>query len=192
MNYPQVIGIVGRKQHGKDTTANYMVEKYGYIRIAFADAIKDMLKCSFGFSEEQLNGNLKETIDEFWKIKPRQVLQFVGTELFRDKMGELIPHIETNFWVFIVKKKIHDTLKVNPHAKFVMSDCRFENEVNFIKEMGGQMIHVFRPTIENNSESNHSSEKYIDDLPFDFKIINDGSLDNLHLQVDLIMRGMIQ
>jgi hypothetical protein len=190
MNSPQVIGILGKKQHGKDTIANYMVEKYGYIRVAFADAIKDMLKCSFRFSEEQLNGNLKETIDEFWQIKPRQVLQFVGTELFRDKMGELLPHVETNFWVFIIKKKIHDTLKVNPSAKFVISDCRFENEVNFIKEMGGQVIRVVRPTVENNTESNHSSEKYIDDLPFDFKIVNNASLDKLHSNVDIIISSL--
>lgn len=186
-NNPIIVGILGKKRHGKDTIADYMVKHHGYTRIAFADALKDIVRYSFGFSEEQLNGNLKETVDDFWKIKPRQVLQFVGTELFRDKMGELLPDVESNFWVFIVKKRIHDILALNPEAKFVISDCRFENEVNFVKEAGGNIIRVRRPAIQFDDDSNHSSELYIDTLPFDFDIVNDGSLEQLYKNIQSII-----
>ena len=36
---PKIIGISGRKYHGKDTIGDYLVNKYGYKKIAFADPI---------------------------------------------------------------------------------------------------------------------------------------------------------
>ena len=33
MNLPNIIGICGKKYHGKDTIANHLIEKYGYKRI---------------------------------------------------------------------------------------------------------------------------------------------------------------
>jgi len=187
MNFPQtegnlwqVVGITGKKQHGKDTLGKYLVNRYGYIRIAFADAIKEMLRPSFGFSEEQLNGTLKEVEDPFWKISPRKVMQFVGTELFRNKMPELIPEVESNFWVLIVKKKILDILQVQPEAKFVITDVRFENELEFINKMNGLTICVVRPTLFDNLEYSHSSESNIENLKVQSKIINDGSIEELH------------
>ena len=71
-----------------------------------ADALKDAVKCIFDFDDEQLYGSKKEEIDEFWKVTPRQVLQFVGTDLFRNHTEELIPHVKKNIWVQVVKRKI--------------------------------------------------------------------------------------
>jgi hypothetical protein len=187
MEYPRIIGITGRKQHGKDTIGNYLVEKYGYTRIAFADAIKDMLRPTFGFTEEQLHGHKKEEIDDFWQITPRQVLQFVGTELFRDQMATLIPHVGTDFWVCIVKKKILDLRKINPHAKFVITDVRFENEMECIREFNGTTIRIVRSTMAETAESHHSSENTVDSLNVDFQIANDSSLESLHQTVDSLI-----
>ena len=33
-----IIGITGRKRHGKDTLGDYLVSNYGYTKIGFADA----------------------------------------------------------------------------------------------------------------------------------------------------------
>ena len=35
-----ILGLVGRKQSGKDTFAQRLVEEHGYTRLAFADPLK--------------------------------------------------------------------------------------------------------------------------------------------------------
>ena len=191
-NYPKIVGITGKKRHGKDTLGNYLVEHYGYIRVAFADAIKDMLRCSFGFSEEQLNGSEKENADPFWKVSPREVLQFVGTELFRDQMSQLIPNVGSDFWVWIVRKKILDILEKNPEAKFVISDVRFPNELEFIQNIGKELkgvttIRVDRPTFNDSTIGiQHLSETQIENLKVEHVILNDSSIEHLYESLDSI------
>lgn len=191
MIYPQIIGITGNKQNGKDTLGNYLIEKHGYIRVAFADAIKDMLKPTFGFTDEQLNGSLKEIIDPFWNVSPRKVLQYVGTELFRDNISNLLPQVESNFWVFIVKKKIFDILKINSQAKIVITDIRYQNELDLINEIiiylkSGTTIRIERPFIKNDSVLNHSSEINIEKLNVQLTIINNSSIEHLQSCIDSI------
>ena len=94
-----LLGLLGRKRVGKDTVADHLVQEYGYQKISMADPLKDVLRVLFLFGDEQLYGDLKEVIDERWGISPRQALQFVGTNIFRDCLGGLIPGIGNDFWV---------------------------------------------------------------------------------------------
>ena len=82
-----LIGLTGYKGVGKDTVADYLCAKYGFIRLSFAKPLKDALAIIFGFTDEQLNGSLKEVKDPYWQITPREAAQFVGTELFRIHFG---------------------------------------------------------------------------------------------------------
>ena len=38
-----IIGLSGYAQVGKDTVANYLVEKYGFVKVSFADPIREAL-----------------------------------------------------------------------------------------------------------------------------------------------------
>jgi dephospho-CoA kinase len=49
-----IIGITGKKFSGKDTLGDYFVNNHGYIRLAFADALKNACAEIFGFDFEQL------------------------------------------------------------------------------------------------------------------------------------------
>lgn len=177
LNLPKIIGITGKKFNGKDTLGDYYVKNYGYIRLAFADALKNACREIFGFNDEQLYGNQKETTDDFWNVKPRLVLQYVGTELLREQISKIIPTIEKNIWIKVVEKKIIDTWKTNPNAKFVITDVRFDNECQFVKNMGGVMVRVTRDCV-NNSDT-HSSELDIDNLVVDVDLKNNGSIEDL-------------
>jgi hypothetical protein len=146
-----------------------------------------MMRHSFGFTEEQLNGSQKEIVDPFWKVTPRQVLQFVGTEMFRNTMPQLIPHVNTDFWVIVVKKKIMDEWAKNPETKFVITDVRFENELKFIHEMGGMSISVFRPNSPLGNEDTHSSETAT--LNVQQTVTNDGSFYALYAKIDEVLLG---
>lgn len=176
--YPKVVGVTGRKGNGKDTLGNYLVTNYGYKRIAFADALKDACRCIFGFTEEQLYGSLKETTDEFWQTSPRRVLQFVGTDLFRDHLMEIMPWINQNIWVEVVKKKILDEWKTNPNTRFVITDVRFPNEIDLINQLNGITVRVSRPSINIDTDP-HPSEIQIETLPVMHEISNEGTKEEL-------------
>ena len=74
-----LIGFLARKQHGKDTASDYLVKKYGYVKIALATPLKEACKVLFGFNDEQLYGNLKEGVDSYWGVSPRQIYQYLPT-----------------------------------------------------------------------------------------------------------------
>lgn len=176
----RVIGITGRKFSGKDTLGNFFVNEFGYQKIAYADALKEAVKSIFDFDDEQLNGSKKEVIDDFWNKTPRQILQFVGTDLFRNHTHELLPNIGKDIWCQVVKRKILNKFNENPCSKFVITDARFENEVNVIRELNGTVINLYRDT---GYTDNHESEALIDTLYYDYKFENNSSKNELYHKV---------
>ena len=67
------------------------------------------------------------------KLHPRLVLQLFGTDCMRDGF-------DNGIWVSLVKKKLLE----NPGIDYVIPDVRFENEINMIKEVGGEVWVVVR------------------------------------------------
>lgn len=51
-----LIGLVGPAGSGKDTIADHLVKKYGFVKMANADLLKRMAKLAFDFTDEQLWG----------------------------------------------------------------------------------------------------------------------------------------
>lgn len=183
-NQINIIGITGKKYSGKDTCAAYYVNNYGYTRFALADPIKNICKIVFMFSEEQLYGNLKEELDHKWNLSPRYVFQFFGTDIVRDNMHILIPNINNDFWIRTLVHHI-TTSKSN---KVVISDIRFQNEINLIKKQFNSIfIRIKRASINHNDF--HISESYIDSLDYiDHDINNDYDLYKLYEIIDSIVQ----
>lgn len=189
MIYPTIIGITGRKYNGKDTVADYLVKHHGYIKISFADPLKEACQSLFGFTHRQVYGDLKETIDSKWNITPRTALQFVGTDLIRDNIGKIVPSVGENFWVFRTFLMMEDELRRTPDARFVIPDVRFPNEIECLKKcpVSVCIIRVKRPCISENHNSLHTSESMIDSLPVDFEILNDSCIKSLCQKVYLTL-----
>lgn len=105
---------------------------------------------------------------EYPKLKKymtvREVLQFVGTELFREQL-------DPDIWVKSVFRKQYLTPVV------IVADARFPNEADFAKNHG-VLINVKRPIID--SGDNHASETALNNYnKYDIIINNDGSLKDL-------------
>lgn len=179
-----LIGVLGRKGSGKDTVSDYILEKFNFEKMILAEPLKNACKELFNFSDEQLYGNLKETIDPQWGVSPRKVLQWLGTDVIRNRINELNPDIGNNFWIMLLKIKYLKKLNNNKNIKVIVSDVRFQNEIDIIHQLGGRVIKLTRPSI-NNTDA-HESEKNIDNLKGDIDIINDGTLDELYKKVDKI------
>ncbi len=181
-----LIGIVGLIGSGKDTVANRLVEKHGYIRDSFAKSLKDAVAAMFNWNREMLEGNTtssrhwREQPDTFWskkfgkEVTPRWVLQHFGTEVMRGQMYDGI-------WVdsCIGRYKGQNT---------VISDTRFINEIKTIKAHGGIIICVQRGALPTRTEMKekgvHQSEWDWLGYDYDINIDNNGTLEELYAKVD--------
>jgi hypothetical protein len=180
-----LLGITGRKYNGKDTAAEYLVKKYGYMQLTMAEPLKEMCKIAFGFNQRQLHGDLKETIDSNWGISPRNALQFLGTDIFRNQIHKLIPNIDDKFWIKCMVTRINKLKEENPNIRIVISDIRFPNEISMISGLEGTLMRVVRPSI--NNDDCHESEKLISSLNVSYEIFNESTLDDLYTKIDVVM-----
>jgi hypothetical protein len=76
------------------------------------------------------------------------------------------------------------------HPKWIITDMRFPNEMEAVKERGGITIRVHRDLHNGNAHISpipHPSETALDDAKFDYEIINDGEIVDLIEKVKEIL-----
>ena len=145
-----IIGITGLIGSGKGTVADILVDEHNYIKLSFADKLKDGVATVFGWDRAMLEGDSvesrewRETVDEFWtketgrEITPRLVLQEFGTDCMRNGFYQGI-------WVSLVKQEIIN----NPDNKYIVPDVRFANEIQIIKDLDGEVWNIRRGELPN-------------------------------------------
>lgn len=125
----------------------------------FADILKtDICINMLGLTYDQCYGtddNKNEMTNIVWddkKLSARDVMQVVGTDIFRK--------LDTNVWV---RSTINKIIRDKPDLA-VITDCRFPNEVDSIKQSGGKVIRLTR----NPFQSDHLSETVLDKDNYDW------------------------
>lgn len=138
-----LIGVVGFAGSGKGTIGDILTRDYQFVRLSFADALKDAVSVIFGWDRKMLEGDTKESrewremVDPWWSDKfgynvtPRLMLQKMGTEAGREVFHDEI-------WIHTVAKRMND------HEHVVIPDVRFANEIDFIRKSGGFIVQVNR------------------------------------------------
>lgn len=181
-----LIGLTGRAGCGKDTIASFLCEAHGFVQIALADPLRDGLKAMFGVTDEQLHRrDLKEAPIDWIGRSPRELLQTLGTEWGRE-------HVAADLWLRVAARRI-DRIKASPPclhvAGIVVSDIRFENEADWLREHGGQVWHIKRQTGNqlDSQAAAHSSEQHIPAKAGEPRIYNFGTLEQLYDQVTEII-----
>lgn len=174
-----LIGFLGRSGSGKDTSADYLCSKYGFIKRSFAEPLKRACQELFLFSDDQVFVH-KELGDPKWfGVTPRKVLQFVGTDLLRSKMSEIIPEIGED--IFIHNFRLWYESRSVEHI--TVPDLRFQNEVDLIHELGGTVIKLVRDS--GSPVSDHQSEAVVDSIKnYDLSFDNSRELEVLHRKLD--------
>lgn len=74
----KIIGLTGHAGAGKSTLAEYLCTKYGFSRLAFADALKGMLITAGMCTHDECYHEKTE--------RSRWLLQKIGTEIFRKQV----------------------------------------------------------------------------------------------------------
>lgn len=181
-----LIGISGKAGVGKNLVASFLQEiDQSFEQKAFAAKLKRICSILTGepiqnFEDQEFK---KEIMPEEWwyrngypddKPTYRQFLQEVGTDALRDV-------IHPNIWVnaLFADWKGPKMSEYHP-SKWIITDVRFPNEYQAIKDRGGIVIRVERPGIE---LMDHYSETALDNQHFDYVIYNDGSVPDLFSQV---------
>lgn len=182
-----IIGILGNKNTGKDTVADYIVEKYNFVKKSLADPVKKTCQEIFLLTDSQLyDEKLKETSDPRWfNTKPRQMFQFIGTDLFRDQMEKLMPDIGKEIFLYHFQLWFQKEKEKNCNLCVVIPDIRFQNEVNFIKNLNGIIVKIERKTGINDT---HISEtEMLSITNYDYFIENNNTKDSLYIKIDNII-----
>ena len=172
----KLIGLAGKAGAGKDTVADYLWEKEGAIKIAFADALRSAATSIFGLGPVNfLDRDLKEEEVKYWGMTPRRMLQLLGTEATKPVFGD---DIWLKRW-FLSYSAVRDTDHV------VVPDVRFDVEAEAIRHLGGTIVHIVRPGAGlSGAASGHSSEAGIELRNGDMYLSNRGSVEDLRHKVD--------
>jgi len=212
----RIIGLVGFKGSGKDTVGEILSAKYGYTTTSFATGLKAALCAMFGWQPHMLEGKShesrawREQEDLWWSVRlgqvftPRSMLQHFGTGIVRH-------HLHNRFWVYRTQLEMQTI-----PGDIVITDGRFADELNMIREQGGVIVHVQRgqlPVWWNKARwvnklppwlktrvikfipslrEVHESERNWIGEHVDFLIVNNGSLAELEAKVDVLVQKIAQ
>lgn len=198
----RLIGLCGQKRSGKDTVAQSIMEAdASFERVAFADVMKSMSKAINPIIEvtwlqsNQMSITGAHPVGEdsvrevaYYRLADvvgaigwenakeipdvRHFLQKLGTEGGRDHLG-------SDVWVDAAFNQIIPIL--NQGTSVVVTDARFKNEIERLRECGGQLWRVDRPKLaaDTTATGTHASEVEWRKVKPDHVILNDGSLEDL-------------
>jgi hypothetical protein len=176
-----IIGLSGYAQSGKDTIAEILVTE-GFTRIAFADIMREALLALNPYAGKY---RLQEYVSvNTWDVakvsmpEVRRLLQYFGTDVGRELFGE-------DFWIQQLKRR-YDLY--DPTKNWVISDCRFLNEAEEVKLLGGVMWRVLRPG--NSPVNDHVSDQGLGYYKFDHVFNNDSSLSVLMDSVKAALKDL--
>ena len=177
----KIIGIAGKANAGKTTAAEFIANKYDFRRVAIMDPLKKGLAEFTGLPLQMFyDQDIKEIdIPEYNNKSLRYMMQFVGTECFRNNFG-------SDFWVNRMLLEI-ESLNKEGVGNIVIDDIRFQEEAEMVKELCGDVIFISRPD-ENSIRSSHRSEALA--VGYDHHVDNDGDLEKLFSDVDFLVTGV--
>ena len=205
-----LLGLAGAAGSGKDAVADYLCQRYGFVKFSFSDALYREVAAAFGLPDDSLlrDRETKEvpsellalefcTDDEFVRvvqwfpgepvaitdpISPRQILQWWGTEYRRAQ--------DPDYWIAQAEQwlvRVHEITRYPEHRPqlFVNTSVRFPNEHAWIKELEGNVWHLRRDAAA--PVAGHVSEAPLPVLEGEREIFNNHTLDYLYLGVDQLL-----
>lgn len=180
---PLIIGLAGKARHGKDTVADYLVQHHGFVRLAYADAIRDMLECGLGIEPRYLTTD-KEAFIPWLGVTGRHLMQTLGTEWGRS-------HVRPDLWRLLLARKI-DAL-ADDADRIVISDVRFRNEADWVRDaLRGSLWHIYRPGLAGGPSGDHASEAGITIYPGERYLINkEGDFAYLYDAIEDILKATL-
>ena len=184
----EIIGLSGYARSGKDEAAKVLVEDYGFTRVAFADKLREVLYALNPIIAEKGASTIAGRYETYVKVQDvidrhgwdgyketeygteiRRLLQRLGTEAGRQTLWDSI-------WIDAAFANLDE------NAKVVVSDARFFNEFDAVRDRGGKVWRIDREGV--GPANDHASETEAVSYPhFDKYLHNNGTLERWHKYV---------
>ena len=169
-----LIVFSGKRGVGKTTAARYLALNYGFTILSFATKLRQIAD----FIYPGISGYYKEKPFPGHDWTPREFL--IG-------LGAFMRYWETDYWLNQVK------LQVAPSKNLVIDDCRFKNEANLMKDLGGILVRIDRYESENpyKGKIDDPSETELDNYDkFDYRIneVENLTIATLQRKLDYILQ----
>lgn len=152
---------------GKDTFADYVINTHGGERFAFATRLYD------------ITNHIQRTLGKPVGKDPT-LLQNEGTML-RTHYGD-------DVFAANVANDITAAIHRNPHANIIITDMRAPIEMDVLRVMGFTMIKITKDDRVIDRDPNHISEIGLAGAPFDYHMLNNGSVAEFQANIDVIIR----
>lgn len=163
LSKPLNIGFGHQARVGKDESCSYIKEKYSADVLSFSQPLYHIMNHAY------------KTMDIPFSKDP-EFLQYIGT-WGRKK--------NPNVWVDTLCKKI------TPNTNVLVSDVRYKNEFNRLRELGFVLVKVTRPNRVIDRDPNHPSEIELGTAAWDYTINNDGTLQDLYNKLDDLVINLL-
>lgn len=181
---PLIVGLIGRAGNGKDTAGAHLVDRWGFVRYAFAAPLRQMLEAlaaDCNISPAWLRDRaLKEQPITGLGVSYRQMSQELGTGWGRG--------MHPDFWLRVAERVLG--LPGAPvHDRIVITDVRFVNEADWIRRHGGTLWRITRPQAA--EVRSHISEQYAAAMFAEAEIDNRYSEAHLHGRLDELVQTLL-
>lgn len=175
---PELIGLGGLKESGKDTFAEGLLDNWRIIGMS-DPLLKSLLTLNPYVADNMRFLELYEKHNEDYVYlkanypEVRRLLLVMGTEVGRDLLSE-------DVWVNKAKERIAQLHSEG--LSVAITGIRFPNELKMIRELNGKLLWVKRAsqTVDKSKFADaHSSENSVSEEDFDETILNDSTVEEL-------------
>jgi hypothetical protein len=188
-----LIGLTGHARAGKDSVAAYLVEHYGFGRVAFADALREAALAldpiiDYGHGRPLMRWERRTGLHGRRYVRLSEYVEAFGWEEAKEvpevrrtlqRYGVAIREMDPEFWIRTALAPM-----AYMSRPVVVTDVRFPNEVDAVRSRGGLFVRVRRPGATGNG---HISEHAVDDITADVDIDNTGTLADLRDAVERLI-----
>ena len=178
LKFPKIIGLLARSRSGKDTVADYIIsnyKSYNIVKRRLAGPIKNAVKELYGLNDDDLESDTKDIHIQKFNCSPREIMVQI-TKTVMDLSG-----------IDFFTNRLYDIIEYE-HASgkpeiTIIPDIRYQHDIDRIHKNNGIIIKIER-NIQNVIYSNENS---IENMDADYIIVNNGSLDELYIQINNII-----
>lgn len=201
-----IVALSGWKGSGKDTAADYLVSRLGFLKLSFAAKLKDMVAAAYNIPREWLDQRDKKDmpLTQYPVINTDNFTGILQGLLYRElESGYWTPRalcilegsskraVHSNYWVQSVIREILDS----DHDRFVISDLRYRSEADTLglflpaPTIDLKLVRVNRYAM---IDTQDPSERDLDEYKFMYEISNTGTKEHLYEIMDIIVGNVLR